>query len=252
VSSLLLVREPSLSSPFVTTLSMKRCHHYPSKPSHDFLASCVLLLMRETQPQVHFWLVDKLSRVQPCLALCRFTQVLLKSGFARRKVLLPPRVAREPNYNILSERMAYYSGYVTGKKCVMLRFSLLQLVTSEPEFVDILKAPLKQSLLWSFHVPATWHSIANMYPSPTQYVSAFDHHMGMFLGFCRGPSLAPSCLGCVHWSSRTLHLWLANQVHDTSNHALKLCSKDFTLKRCSLLTLWAGHHLYFGGLSAEG
>jgi hypothetical protein len=42
-------------------------------------------------------------------------------------------VAREPNYNIISEWMTYYSMYATGKKCVVLRISLLQLVTFEPE-----------------------------------------------------------------------------------------------------------------------
>jgi hypothetical protein len=47
-----------------------------------------------------------------------------------------------------------------------------------------------QSLPCSFHVPVTQHSIASVYQTPTQYISAFDHHLGTFLGFCRGPSLA--------------------------------------------------------------
>jgi hypothetical protein len=49
-------------------------------------------------------------------------------------------VAEEPNYNILLERMAYYSRYITEKKGVMLGFSLLQQVISEPEVVDIPEA----------------------------------------------------------------------------------------------------------------
>jgi hypothetical protein len=52
-------------------------------------------------------------------------------------------MTRELNYNILFKRMAYYSRYTTGKKCVMLVFSLLQLVTSEPEVIDIPEAQLK-------------------------------------------------------------------------------------------------------------
>jgi hypothetical protein len=40
-------------------------------------------------------------------------------------------MAREPNYDILSEWMAYYSRYAIGNNDVMLGFSLVQLVTSE-------------------------------------------------------------------------------------------------------------------------
>jgi hypothetical protein len=64
-------------------------------------------------------------------------------GLARRKVSFPYKVAREPNCNILSERMAYYSRYATGKKGVMLGFSMLQLVTSKPKAV----APSTQPFL---------------------------------------------------------------------------------------------------------
>jgi hypothetical protein len=49
-------------------------------------------------------------------------------------------VAREPNYNILSEWMAYYSRYTTEKKGVILGFSMVQLVTSKPEVIDIPEA----------------------------------------------------------------------------------------------------------------
>jgi hypothetical protein len=80
------------------------------------------------------------------------------------------------------------------KKCVMLGFSLMQLVTSKPGACAIPEAQLMQSLPWLFHAPAKWHIIANVYPSPTQCVSAFDHHLAMFLGFCRGPPLPSHAL----------------------------------------------------------
>jgi hypothetical protein len=62
VSSSLFIPGPSPSSPCVTTLSMKsRCH----KPQQTFplLASCALILVQKTRLWVHFWLVDKLSRL---------------------------------------------------------------------------------------------------------------------------------------------------------------------------------------------
>jgi hypothetical protein len=52
-------------------------------------------------------------------------------------------VAEELNFNILSEWMAYYSRYTTGKEGVILGFSLLQLVTSEPQAIDVPEAQLK-------------------------------------------------------------------------------------------------------------
>jgi hypothetical protein len=91
-------------------------------------------------------MVDKLPRLQTCLRLYQLTQTLLKPRFARQKVSLASVMAREPNYNILSERMAYYSKYAIRKKGVMFGFSLLQLVTSEPGAIDIHEAQLTQSL----------------------------------------------------------------------------------------------------------
>jgi hypothetical protein len=66
--------------------------------------------------------------------------VLLKPGLARRKVSFPYGMAREPNDNIISGQMAYYSRYASRKKDVMLGFLLLQLVTFEPGVIAILKA----------------------------------------------------------------------------------------------------------------
>jgi hypothetical protein len=77
-------------------------------------------------------------------------------------VSIPNEVAEEPNYNIILERVAYYSRYATEKKGVMLGFSLLQLVTSELEAIDIPEAQSKQSLPCSFHVPATRRGIASV------------------------------------------------------------------------------------------
>jgi hypothetical protein len=53
---------------------------------------------------------------------------------------LPNKVAREPNYNILSKRTAYYSRYATEKEGVMLGFLMLQLVTSKPKAIAIPEA----------------------------------------------------------------------------------------------------------------
>jgi hypothetical protein len=94
-------------SPCVTALSLKRHHHEQAsswRPCELCLTYCV-----GTRPWVHFLLVDELSRLQPYLELCRLAQMLLKPGLARRKVSLPPRVAKGPSYSILSEWMAYYS-----------------------------------------------------------------------------------------------------------------------------------------------
>jgi hypothetical protein len=77
-----------------------------------------------------------------------------------RKCHFPYRVAREPNYNIISEWMAYYSRYATRKNCVMLGFSMLQQVTSEPGAVAIPKAQPTQSLPCPCSVltrPGCWH-----------------------------------------------------------------------------------------------
>jgi hypothetical protein len=78
--------------------------------------------------------------------LCLFAQALLKPGPARQKVSFPYRVAREPNYNILSEQMASYSRYATGKEDVILGFSVLQPITYEPGAIAISEAQLTQPL----------------------------------------------------------------------------------------------------------
>jgi hypothetical protein len=85
-------------------------------------------------------------------------------------VSFPYGVAREPNYNILLEWMAYYSRYITRKKCVMLGFSLLQLVTFELGAIAISEAQPTQSLPCSADVPTTQRSIASVHPAPIRLV----------------------------------------------------------------------------------
>jgi hypothetical protein len=185
-----------------------------SKPPHDSLMNCAWLLMWKTQPRVHFWLVDKLSRLQPWLELCQLA--LLKPRLARQEVLLPPRVARALNYNIISKWMAYYSRYATGKKGVMLRFSLLQLVTSEREVIAICEAQPTQSL---------------------PCFAVFQHILAVGTD-SRAPT-CPSSSGMCAW-----HRWPCPEAH--------LYHEASAIRRCPLSTLWAGHHICFLGLSTEG
>jgi hypothetical protein len=176
------------------------------------------------------------------------------TGFARRKVSLPYGLVRESNYNILLEQMVYYSRYATGTKGGMLGFSLLQLVTFEPEVRYIPDAQPKQLLPCSSLVPATWHSIASVYPDPTKYVSASNRHLDTFMGFCRDPSPVPSRHGWWHRFSCTLRLLLADWVRGISNCALRLSSalELPPSEGVPLSPLWAGDQFYFRGSSAKG
>jgi hypothetical protein len=87
VSSSLLILGPSTSSPNVTALNMKKSHCNTNKPPHDFLVLCEFVpysLCRK--PNRRFaWLVDELSKLQPCLELCRFAWALLKPRLQDRK-----------------------------------------------------------------------------------------------------------------------------------------------------------------------
>jgi hypothetical protein len=62
----------------------------------------------------------------------------------------------------------------------------VQLVTSEPEAVDIPEAQPKQSLPYSFHVPATRHGIASVCPTLTKSISTSNHRHDTSWGFCEG------------------------------------------------------------------
>jgi hypothetical protein len=87
VSSSLLILGPSTSSPNVTALNMKKSRCNTNKPPHDFLVLCEFVpysLCRK--PNRRFaWLVDELSKLQPCLELCRFAWALLKPRLQDRK-----------------------------------------------------------------------------------------------------------------------------------------------------------------------
>jgi hypothetical protein len=75
------------------------------------------------------------------------------------------------------------------KEMCYARFSMLQLVTSDPEVVDIPEAQPMQSLPCSSHVPATQHSIARVYSAWTKYICTSDHHQGTSLEFAKIPPL---------------------------------------------------------------
>jgi hypothetical protein len=70
----------------------------------------------EAKPRVGSdWLLSS-SKLQPCLELCRFTQVLLKTKVARCKAHFLLRICKKTHVQHSSERIAYYSRYVTEKK----------------------------------------------------------------------------------------------------------------------------------------
>jgi hypothetical protein len=126
--------------------------------------------------------------------------------------------------------MAYYRRYATKKKGVMLGFSMLQLVTSEPKVVAIPKDQPKLSLPCSFWDPATRHGIASVYLAPTRHdlpsitimihpgVSqripplfhhVMDSHSSSYTSWLIWP-IKYSASQTMHWSSsllRSFHLW---------------------------------------------
>jgi hypothetical protein len=116
VSSSLLILGPSPSSPCVTAPSPNGRHH-----KHAFSwAPCELCLTPCVEDLTAGSLLIGWQTVQivtlPWIVSVR--QTLLKSRLARRKVSFPYGVAREPNYNTLSEWMVYYSRYAIEKKDV--------------------------------------------------------------------------------------------------------------------------------------
>jgi hypothetical protein len=128
----------------------------------------------------------------------------------------------QKNQIIISFQNGWCIRYATGKKCVMLGFSLLQLVTSESRAIAILKAQLTQSLPCSFHVPATRRGIASVYPTPTK------HDLPpVTIMICPGVSQRiPPLFRHVMGVGTDIYQLppLANRVHDISDHALKLIS----------------------------
>jgi hypothetical protein len=108
--------------------------------------------------------------------------VLLKARLSRQKMSLPYGMAREPNYNILSEWIAYYLRYATRKKGVVLRISLLQLVTSKSKPLMFPRFNRHNNCL---AIPTVRQSISNMYPATTKCDFAAGCHLSTFTEFCR-------------------------------------------------------------------
>jgi hypothetical protein len=63
------------------------------------------------------------SKLQPCLELRRFVQVILKIKVARRKEHFLLRIYEKTHVHHLSEQMVYYSRYAIGKTSVALGVS---------------------------------------------------------------------------------------------------------------------------------
>jgi hypothetical protein len=148
-------------------------------------------------------------------------------------------MAGEPNYDILSKWMAYYSRYATRKKGVILGFSLLQLVTFEPRDIAILKAQPRQSLPCSSQVSATRHSFASVHPVLTRPVLPLVSIAMCSWKFPRNSSLVchisdagtePHVPTCCSFG----HLCAWRSCPCTEAH---LCSEVFTIRRCSPLDL---------------
>jgi hypothetical protein len=77
----------------------------------------------EAKPRVGSdWLLSS-SKLQPYLELCWSVQALLKTKVARLMVHLLLKICYKTLVQHLSERMAYYLSYTTGKKVVTLGVS---------------------------------------------------------------------------------------------------------------------------------
>jgi hypothetical protein len=81
--------------------------------------------MCEAKPWVGSdWLLSS-SKLQPCLELCWFAQVLLKTKIARWKAHFLLKMCEKTPMQHSSERMVYYSRYAAGKKNVAPEASYL-------------------------------------------------------------------------------------------------------------------------------
>jgi hypothetical protein len=115
---------------------------------------------------------------------------------------------------------------------------MLQLVTSDPEPVDIPEAQPMQSLPCSSHVPATRHGIASVYSAPTNYICTSDHHQGMSLEFAKIPPLFRH----VRDAGTDSHVpfaffWLIVCMALLTMHWNSFALRVSTIKRCSPLNL---------------
>jgi hypothetical protein len=93
------------------------CHN-SSKLSHD-----ALFHRCEAKLWVGSDRLLRLSKLQPCLELCRFIQALLKTKVAGWKTHFLLGTCENPPVQHSSERMAYHSRYASRKKGVSLGVS---------------------------------------------------------------------------------------------------------------------------------
>jgi hypothetical protein len=79
----------------------------------------------EAEPRVGSdWLMSS-SKLQPCLELYRFSQVLFKIKVTRWKAHFLIRISKKTHMHHSSEWMTYYSRHAIRKKDVALGISLL-------------------------------------------------------------------------------------------------------------------------------
>jgi hypothetical protein len=97
---------------------LKDTHRNASKLSHDSK-----FLMCEANPRVGYDWLRSSSKLQPCLELCQFAQVHLKTKVVRWKSHFLLGIYEKTHVQYTSERMACYSRYTTGNNGVALRVS---------------------------------------------------------------------------------------------------------------------------------
>jgi hypothetical protein len=111
----LLFWNHNISCLYMDMSDFKDNHRNPSELSHD----PSLLVFAAKSWVSSDWLMSS-SKLQPCLELCRFAQALFKTKVVRWKAHFLLGICEKTLVQHLSERMAYYSRYTTGKKGVAL------------------------------------------------------------------------------------------------------------------------------------
>jgi hypothetical protein len=149
-----------------------------------------------------------------------------------------------------SKQMAYYSRYATGKKWIIVAATSHIWTWSHWYSWGPTKAIIALFIPCSGYTAWHYQCVPNSDPVCSYLWSSYGHVFGLL----QRPLPCPSRLWCRHWSSCTLHLWLANQAHGIPDYALKLIlALNFPPSEdVSLSTLWVGHHIYFHSLSTEG
>jgi hypothetical protein len=88
--------------------------------------------------------------------------------------------------------MAYYPGYATGKKGVMLGFSMLQLVTSKPKVVAIPEAQPTQPIPCSTVYGISWLLALILMHHSALFVVCAHGIIGYVMKRISAPKLPPS------------------------------------------------------------